>query len=187
MDVKPTPLEGILLIKPDVYGDRRGYFGETYNIKRYRQFGIQTDFVQDNQSLSVRNTLQGLHFQHPMDQAKLVHVIKGEVFDVAVDIRRGSPTFSHWYGTILREENHLQLLIPDGFAHGFCVLSEEAIFSYKCSEYYSPEDEIGIAWDDSDIGIEWPVKSPILSERDRFLEHLKEIPVEKLPIYNPSK
>ena len=167
MKVSKTKLEGVLLIEPDVYQDERGFFFESYNFRRYAEHGIRTNFVQDNHSRSVKNTLRGLHYQINPGQDKLVRVIMGEVFDVAVDIRFGSPTFGQWVGYYLSAENKLQMYIPVGFAHGFCVVSEVAEFEYKCSDYYSPPDERGIMWNDPDLGINWPVKNPILSPKDR--------------------
>tara|TARA_B100001123_G_C14877827_1_gene854723 strand:+ start:32 stop:559 length:528 start_codon:yes stop_codon:yes gene_type:complete len=162
-----TELEGILLIKPTVYMDSRGRFFESYEKKKYRALGIQEDFVQDNQSLSRKNVIRGLHYRTEPEQAKLVRVIRGEVFDVVIDIRKSSPTFGKWQGFVLSDSNFLQLYIPVGFAHGFCVLSDSAEFLYKVSEYYSAEKEKGIIWNDPDIGIEWPISDPILSEKDQ--------------------
>ncbi len=167
MKVSKTKLEGVLLIEPTVYEDERGFFFESYNFRRYAEHGIRTNFVQDNHSRSVKNTLRGLHYQINPGQDKLVRVIVGEVFDVAVDIRFGSPTFGQWVGYYLSAKNKLQMYIPVGFAHGFCVVSEVAEFEYKCSDYYSPQDERGIMWNDPDLGIDWPVKNPILSPKDR--------------------
>ena len=181
MKVHPTKLDGVLVIEPQVFGDPRGFFMETYQQTRYMQANIGVNFVQDNVSSSVRHTLRGLHFQHPHDQDKLVYVLQGEIFDVAVDIRRGSPTFGGWVGEILSEENHRQLFIPRGFAHGFCVLSRTALFCYKCSDYYAPGDEGGIIWNDPDLGIAWPVEDPILSPRDKAYSRLKDISPDRLP------
>jgi dTDP-4-dehydrorhamnose 3,5-epimerase len=166
MKFSETSLPGVILIEPVVYGDERGFFLETYRKTQFAEAGIHDDFVQDNHSKSVRNTLRGLHFQDPFGQAKLVRVFSGEVYDVAVDIRRGSPTFGKWFGAFLSGRNKLQLYIPAGFAHGFCVTSDEAEFVYKCSEYYHPETERTILWKDPQIGITWPVTDPLLSERD---------------------
>jgi dTDP-4-dehydrorhamnose 3,5-epimerase len=181
MKVHPTKLDGVLVVEPQVFGDPRGFFMETYQQTRYMQANVGVNFVQDNVSSSVRHTLRGLHFQHPHDQDKLVYVLQGEIFDVAVDIRRGSPTFGGWVGQILSEENHYQLFIPRGFAHGFCVLSQTALFCYKCSDYYAPGDEGGIIWNDPDLGIAWPVEDPILSPRDKAYSRLKEISPDRLP------
>jgi dTDP-4-dehydrorhamnose 3,5-epimerase len=172
-----------MIIEPDVFLDGRGYFLETYQEKRYRELGIDVAFVQDNLSFSTRGTLRGLHFQYPHAQAKLVQVIQGEVLDVIVDIRRNSPTFGRWGGVRLSEKNHKQLFVPEGFAHGYCVLSDNAVFSYKCSEFYAPECEKGVLWSDRDIGIDWPVNVPVLSEKDRRYPCLKNISNEDLPEY----
>jgi len=166
-------LDGVLLIQPKVFGDDRGFFMESYNAAELKEAGVDILFVQDNHSKSCKNVLRGLHYQVNREQDKLVRVLSGEVFDVAVDIRRNSPTFGLWEGYLLSDENKNQLLIPKGFAHGFCVLSETAEFLYKCSDYYSPEDERGIIWNDTDINIDWPVSDPILSERDKKLPLLK--------------
>jgi dTDP-4-dehydrorhamnose 3,5-epimerase len=182
MKIKTTKFDGLVLIEPDVFGDHRGFFIETYQTSRYRDAGIQIDFIQDNVSFSVGRTLRGLHFQNPNPQAKLVQVLKGEIFDVAVDIRYGSPTFGQWEGILLSAENHHQIYIPEGFAHGFCVLSDGALFSYKCSDIYVPESEGGICWNDPDINIEWPVENPILSDRDQTYPRLKDMDIQKLPI-----
>lgn len=183
MNVIKTPLPGVLLIEPKVFGDRRGYFMETFQAERYREAGIKADFVQDNFSHSQGGVVRGLHYQLHHPQAKLVSVISGEVFDVAVDIRQGSPTFGKWFGAILNDENHRQLYIPQGFAHGFCVLSKTADFQYKCSDYYHPEDEVGVSWNDPAIGIEWPITDPVLSDKDKGLLPLVDIPADKLPPY----
>jgi len=186
MNVIDTPLPGVLLIEPDVFGDRRGYFMETYHRQRYRQSGIRPEFVQDNLSSSCRGTLRGLHYQLPHAQAKLVQVLQGEVFDVAVDIRQGSPHFGRWTGVRLSAENSRQLFVPPGFAHGFCVLSETALFLYKCSDFYHPECEEGILWCDPGIGIDWPVETPLLSDKDQRYAPLEQIPPERLPSYTLS-
>jgi len=166
MTVTKTPLEGVLVIEPKVFGDARGSFVETYREDVYRAFGVPYNFVQDNLSTSQRGVLRGLHLQHPQGQAKLVYAVQGEVFDVCVDVRVGSPTFGAWFGTNLSLETGRQLLIPPGFAHGFCVLTERAAFAYKCSEVYSPSTQMTVAWNDPVIGIEWPIIEPILSEKD---------------------
>ncbi len=160
---------------------------ETYNRDRYKAEGIETDFVQDNFSYSVQGTLRGLHYQFPHSQTKLVQVLDGEIFDVAVDIKRGSSTFGQWTGVQLSGENKRQFLIPEGFAHGFAVLSKTAMFTYKCSDFYSPECEKGIMWNDPDIGIEWPVTQPILSERDNKLSFLKDTDSKYLPVVEGLK
>lgn len=167
MIIEPTPLQGLLLIKPDVFGDARGFFQETWNLRRYTELGLDRHFVQDNLSFSTRGILRGLHFQNPRPQGKLVYVLQGEVFDVAVDIRADSPTFGQWYGTTLSADNHHQLFIPEGFAHGFCVTSETALFAYKCTDFYSPDAEQCIAFDDPKLGIDWPIKHPELSKKDQ--------------------
>jgi len=169
-----TALPGVLIIEPDVFSDARGFFFESYSYRRYADLGIADTFVQDNHSLSVRGTLRGLHYQAAPGQAKLVRVARGTVFDVAVDIRWGSPTFGQWVGVELSAENKRQLYIPVGFAHGFCVTSEEAEFLYKCSSYYAPPLERGIAWNDPDLAISWPVAEPLLSDRDRLHPRLAE-------------
>lgn len=185
MKILPTEIEGALIIEPKVFGDSRGFFMETHHRDRYRDAGIQREFVQDNLSFSVRGTLRGLHFQVRRPQAKLVMALTGEVFDVAVDIRPGSPTFGKWAGVHLSGENHRQFYVPEGFAHGFCVLSETAHFLYKCSDFYAPEDEGGILWSDPEIGIEWPVKDPIISEKDKSLPPLADLSGERL--FAPEK
>lgn len=175
MKLITTSIEGLLIIEPDVFEDKRGYFLETHHQHRFQDAGVSTVFVQDNLSFSKKDTLRGLHFQVTHPQAKLVQAITGTIFDVAVDIRGGSPTFSQWSAIRLSEENKRQLFIPPGFAHGFCVLSEYAHVLYKCSDYYNPADEGGLLWSDPAVAIEWPVKNPILSERDRqhpLLENL---------------
>lgn len=175
MIIEPTPLQGCLLIKPDVFGDARGFFQETWNLRRYTELGLDRHFVQDNLSFSTRGILRGLHFQNPRPQGKLVYVLQGEVFDVAVDIRADSPTFGQWYGTTLSADNHHQLFIPEGFAHGFCVTSETALFAYKCTDFYSPDCEQCIAHDDPGLAIDWPIKAPQLSQKDR-----EGLPLESL-------
>jgi len=180
MKVTTCDLQGLLIIEPEVFGDSRGYFMESWNRQRYREAGLNFDFVQDNFSLSRRGTLRGLHFQNPLAQGKLVSVLQGDVFDVGVDIRRVSPTFGRWFGMTLSGENKRQFYLPPGFAHGFLVLSEMALFHYKCTDYYSPQDEQGFRWDDPDVGIEWPVENPLLSKRDAAAPRLNAIPPEKL-------
>lgn len=181
MQIYSPSLRDLVVIKPQVFGDQRGFFMEAWNRQRYQGLGLAgCDFVQDNFSFSRQGTLRGLHFQNPCAQGKLVSVIQGEVFDVVVDIRRSSPTFGHWYGLRLSEENRLQFYIPPGFAHGFAVLSETALFHYKCTAYYSPKDEASIRWDDPELGIAWPVQQPTLSARDAQAPALRDIPREKL-------
>jgi dTDP-4-dehydrorhamnose 3,5-epimerase len=183
MKIIPTRLKDVLIIEPRVFGDHRGYFLETHQKQRYAEAGIAVDFVQDNISFSQQRTLRGLHFQHPHGQAKLVQVLEGEVFDVAVDVRPDSPGFGQSVAVTLSTRNHRQLFIPQGFAHGFCVLSPTALFLYKCSDFYAPQYEAGVCWDDPDLAIAWPVKDPLLSERDRAFPRLKEIPPGRLPSY----
>jgi dTDP-4-dehydrorhamnose 3,5-epimerase len=173
-----APIKGLIIVEPTVYGDNRGYFTETYNQRDFIEAGYNWKFVQDNQSMSVKGVLRGLHFQYSHPQAKLVRVIKGEVFDVAVDLRKMSDTFGKWYGIILSEDNKKMLYVPEGFAHGFMVISDYAVFAYKCSDYYHPEDEDGIIWNDPDIGIEWPmgyVDEIKLSSKDMRNKRLVDI------------
>jgi len=167
MDVFKTAIPGLFVIKTKVFGDERGFFTETHHQKKYSEAGIDCKFVQDNLSFSEKNILRGLHFQKNFPQAKLISVIQGEIFDVAVDIRPSSKTFGKWESIILSGDNHKQFFIPEGFAHGFCVLSKQAYVYYKCSEIYHPEDEFGIHWSDPDIKIDWPVKNPIVSLKDQ--------------------
>jgi dTDP-4-dehydrorhamnose 3,5-epimerase len=182
MKVTATSLPDVLLIEPKIHGDHRGWFVESWQHARYRDAGIEATFVQDNQSFSPRGTLRGLHIQHPHGQGKLVQVVQGEVFDVAVDARRGSPHFGRWAGARLTAENKHQLWIPAGFLHGFLVLSETALFSYKCTDLYHPEAELSVRWDDPDIGIDWPLDGPpTLSVKDRDAPYLRDLPVERLP------
>ena len=183
MKIIPTKFKEVVIVEPDVFADQRGFFMETYNEKRYNDHGILSAFVQDNISLSSKGTLRGLHFQITKPQAKLVSAITGAIFDVAVDIRTGSPTFGEWVGAILDENNKQQLLVPEGFAHGFCVISETAHVLYKCSNLYDRNDEGGILWSDPDIGINWPIDPPVLSDRDKNNRFLKDISAEQL--YSP--
>jgi len=182
MNIITTSIEGILIIEPQTFEDQRGFFMETYNQSRYVKAGVNKVFVQDNLSYSLQGTVRGLHFQIKNPQAKLVHVITGEIFDVAVDIRPGSATFGQWTGIHLSDKNRRQLYIPEGFAHGFCVLSDAARFSYKCSDFYAPEDEGGIIWSDPDIGISWPLENPIISEKDKQYPKLSDLKHEQLPV-----
>ena len=174
--VETCEIEGLKIITPTVFGDTRGYFMETYNYNDFKAAGIPEVFVQDNQSASKKGVLRGLHFQKHFPQDKLVRVIRGEVYDVAVDLREGSRTFGQWYGVLLSEENKKQFFIPKGFAHGFAVLSEEAIFQYKCDEYYAPDYEGAICYDDPDLGIDWklPLEDVILSEKDKKHPRLRD-------------
>jgi dTDP-4-dehydrorhamnose 3,5-epimerase len=171
----PTELPEVLLIEPDVYRDERGFFLETYHARRYQAAGIPGVFVQDNHSRSVRSTLRGLHAQRQRPQGKLIRVLQGEIFDVAVDIRRGSPTFCRWVGIRLSADNFRQIYVPPGFAHGFCVISDTADVAYKCTELYDSSDELGVRWNDPAIGIVWPVSEPLLSEKDRAAPALAEL------------
>ncbi len=181
MELIQTPIPGLIVIQPKVFGDERGYFLETYSKSRYDNVGISTDFVQDNVSYSAQGILRGLHFQNPNGQGKLVTVLDGEVFDVAVDIRYGSPTFGKWFGLFLTSESKRQLWVPAGFAHGFVVTSETALFLYKCDNYYQPQAEFSILWNDPDIGIEWPVENPRLSSKDQHAKRLRDINAADLP------
>ena len=181
MNVITTKLSGILIFEPRVFTDDRGSFMETWSKQRHADAGVAGDFVQDNISYSKKGVLRGLHFQYPHSQGKLVQALKGEVFDVAVDIRLGSETFGQWIGEVLSGENNRQMYIPPGFAHGFCVMSDEAVFSYKCTDYYNASCEGGIKWDDPDIGIEWPVAEPLVSPKDEVFERLCDFPKDKLP------
>lgn len=175
-----TKIQGVYIIEQTLFGDNRGYFMESYNKEDFKEAGINVDFVQDNESKSVKGVLRGLHFQTKHSQGKLVRVTKGEVFDVAVDLRKGSPTFGKWEGVLLSEENKKQFYIPEGFAHGFLVLSDEAIFNYKCTDFYAPEYESGILWNDNEVGIKWPIEgidNIILSEKDKAHKKLSEIEI----------
>jgi dTDP-4-dehydrorhamnose 3,5-epimerase len=183
MRVVPLPIPGLLLIEPEVLGDARGFFVETYNRVRYAEAGIGTEFVQDNLSRSRRGVLRGLHFQHPHDQAKLVTVFDGEVFDVAVDIRVGSPTFGKHVAVTLSGESKRQLYIPKGFAHGFCVVSETALFTYKVDDVWSRDSEGGILFDDPALGIGWPAQAPLLSDKDKRCPRLADVDPRRLPKY----
>jgi len=175
MNIQPTSLDGVLLIEPKVFCDPRGFFLELYNRERYRQHGMAIEFVQDNRAFSLRGVLRGLHFQIRHPQTKLVWVPRGEVFDVALDLRQDSPTFGKWEGFRLTDENHRQLYIPAGFAHAYCVLSETAEFVYKCSDTYRPGDEGGVIWNDPDLGIDWPIETPVLSEKDLKLPRFRDL------------
>ena len=174
MEIVDLPLAGLRLIKPRLFTDDRGYFLETWNQKALANAGFSEKFVQDNQSFSKRGVLRGLHYQFPTWQGKLVFVLQGEIFDVAVDIRRDSPTFGKWYGVTLNDKTHEQLYLPPGFAHGFCVTSETALVMYKCTDYYAPAEEQTIAWNDPAIGIHWPVSNPIVSAKDTQGKLLKD-------------
>jgi dTDP-4-dehydrorhamnose 3,5-epimerase len=183
MNVVRTPLPGVLLIEPRVFVDDRGFFLELYRQSRYAEAGLDVTFVQDNFSRSSRGVLRGLHYQIEHPQGKLVTVITGEVYDVVVDIRRGSPTFGQWFGCVLTAADHRQLFIPAGFAHGFCTLSEGADVFYKCTDVYCPEDEAGLLWSDPEVGINWPVTTPTLSTKDAAFPTLSTLSPDRLPIY----
>lgn len=180
MKVIPCEIPDLLVIEPQVFGDARGFFLESWNRPRYRAAGIDGDFVQDNFSFSRRGILRGLHYQKPATQGKLVMVLQGEVFDVAVDLRLSSPTFGQWHGLALSAENKRQFFIPPGFAHGFVVVSDTALFHYKCTEVYSPKDERSIRWNDPELNIGWPVREPILSPKDAQAPFFKALPADSL-------
>jgi dTDP-4-dehydrorhamnose 3,5-epimerase len=181
MKVERTALPGVLILEPKVFGDARGFFMETWNRSRYAEAGLPGEFVQDNVSYSRHGVLRGLHYQSPRAQGKLVHVLEGEVFDVAVDVRVGSPTFGRWAGATLSAQNRRQLWIPPGFAHGFCVTGETALFCYKCTELYAPEHEGSILWNDPAIGIAWPLEHPTLSAKDAAAPPLAAVSPARLP------
>ena len=176
MQVEQTKLDGVLLVTPQVFGDDRGFFMETYNQAKAEKFGLPTNFVQDNHSKSSKGVLRGLHYQNPQWQGKLVRVVQGEIFDVAVDIRAGSNTFGEWVGYALNDQNKQQLYVPEGFAHGFVVTSETAEVVYKCTSLYAPEQEGSLLWNDAEIGIDWPIEQPLLSAKDEVGMPLKELP-----------
>jgi dTDP-4-dehydrorhamnose 3,5-epimerase len=180
MNVQSCELPGLLVFEPRALEDERGFFLEAWNQRRYAEFGIDAPFVQDSLSFSRCGTLRGLHFQNPRVQGKLVSVLQGEVFDVAVDLRRGSAMFGRWLGASLSEHNRKQLYIPPGFAHGFQVVSETALFFYKCTDYYSPGDEVAIRWNDPELAIPWPIEKPIVSAKDAKAPRLRELPEERL-------
>ena len=183
----PTSLKEVLIIEPRVFKDERGFFKESYHKEKYQEAGIHHTFVQDNQSQSVKDVLRGLHYQLKHPQAKLIHVLGGAIFDVVVDIRQGSPTFGKWVGMHLSAQNHRQLYIPEGFAHGFCVLSEQADIEYKCSDFYSPDDEYGLRWNDPELNINWPIQNPLLSPKDAAYPLLSQQPKDNLPIFQDLK
>ncbi len=184
MNILQTDIPGVVIIEPAVHGDQRGWFIETWQQQRYAEAGIALPFVQDNMAASSHGILRGLHLQHPYSQGKLVQVVMGEVFDVAVDVRRNSPYFGKWVGVILSGDNHRQLWVPPGFAHGYLVTSNQAIFSYKCTDLYHPETDLSIRWDDPDINIDWPiVGKPSLSQKDADALLLKDVPENRLPEY----
>lgn len=185
MKVIETSLPGCLVIEPAVFGDERGFFFETWNAERFGQHGLPTKFVQSNVSCSSKGVLRGLHYQWPNPQGKLVGVLEGEVYDVAVDIRQGSPHFGRWTAAVLSAENKRQFWIPEGFAHGFAVLSERAIFSYLCTAGYDKAADASVRWDDARIGIDWPTSSPVLSDKDAKAPFLEDIAAARLPVYQP--
>lgn len=177
IEISKTPLSGVVIVKNKVFGDERGFFMETYNQQRFDSVGLPTSFVQDNHSRSTKGVVRGLHYQFPQWQGKLVRALSGAIFDVAVDIRPDSTTYGAWFGLELNDENHLQLYIPPGFAHGFATLSETADVAYKCTSLYKAEDDAGIAWNDPDIGVDWPVENPIVSEKDANAPKLSDIQI----------
>ena len=181
MNVRPTPLDGVLIIEPDVYGDDRGFFLESWRSGAYRQAGLPEQFVQSNFSRSAAGVLRGLHYQYPQSQGKLVSVLEGRVFDVAVDIRPDSPGFGCWTAAELSEENHFQLYVPEGFAHGFYVFSETALVHYLCTSEYVAENDAAVAWNDPDIGVNWPRSPEFLSSRDQGAPFLRDVPAARLP------
>ncbi len=183
MNVLETDLPGVLVFEPKVFGDERGFFMETWRAERYEEAGLPSCFVQDNLSFSQRGVLRGLHFQNPDQQGKLVYVLQGEVYDVAVDIRVGSPSFGEWTAVTLSSENKRQFYVPEGFAHGFLVTSNSALFAYKCTAKYNAKAEAGVLWNDPEIGIDWPTDDPVLSEKDSSAPPLVELPAERLPKY----
>ena len=185
MKVIETGLPGALILEPQVFGDARGFFYESYNQAKYREAGIDHHFTQSNVSRSARGVLRGLRYQWPNPQGKLVSVLEGEVYDVAVDIRRGSPTFGKWAAVVLNAANRRQFWIPEGFAHGFAVLSERAVFSYLCTDVYVKEADAGVRWDDAAIGVDWPISEPVLSAKDAVAPFLEDIAAERLPVYTP--
>jgi len=181
LDARSTDIAGVVIFEPKAFGDPRGYFLESWHVDRYAAAGLPREFVQDNVSRSAHGVLRGLHVQEPFGQGKFVQVLDGEVFDVAVDVRVGSPTFGRWVGVMLSAENHRQMYLPPGIAHGFCVMSASALLTYKCTDFYHPETEFSIAWNDPAIGIEWPVTSPTLSAKDAAAPVLAMVPLDRLP------
>ena len=184
MNCIPTSVfSDVIIIEPDVYGDNRGYFFESYTVKKYAPFNLPEVFVQDNLSYSQKGVLRGLHYQLEHQQGKLVMAVQGEILDVAVDVRKGSPTFGKWTGVLLSSENHRQLYIPEGFAHGFCVLSDTARMLYKCTDYYDPSSERGIIWNDPVLNIDWGIDQPVVSRKDSANLPLSELLDHDLPVY----
>lgn len=184
MKVIETSLPGVLIVEPQVFKDPRGYFYESYNEAKYIKAGIRANFVQTNVSQSAKGVLRGLHYQWPNPQGKLVSVLEGEVYDVAVDIRRGSPTFGQWMSAMLTADNHRHLWIPEGFAHGFCVLSERATFTYQCTTLYDGATDAAICWNDAQIGVDWPISQPLISDKDAKAPLLANVPVDRLPTFD---
>jgi dTDP-4-dehydrorhamnose 3,5-epimerase len=180
-----TDLPGVCILEPKVFGDARGFFYESWNAVRFTELGLDLRFVQSNVSRSARGVLRGLHYQYPNPQGKLVSVLEGEVYDVAVDIRHGSPTFGRSVAAVLSAENHRHFWVPEGFAHGFCVLSEHATFCYQCTTLYDPQADAGIRWNDAALGIDWPVSEPLLSDKDMRTPLLADVPPERLPKFQP--
>ncbi|WP_210132056.1 dTDP-4-dehydrorhamnose 3,5-epimerase [Stenotrophomonas rhizophila] len=185
MKLIASSLPGCMVVEPAVFGDSRGFFFETWNAERYAEQGLPGNFVQSNISSSARGVLRGLHYQWPRPQGKLVTVLQGEVYDVAVDIRQGSPTFGRWEAFILSGDNRRQLWIPPGFAHGFAVLSDTALFNYLCTDVYVKEADAAIRWNDADLAVDWPISAPSLSAKDEQAPFLKAIPADRLPVYEP--
>jgi dTDP-4-dehydrorhamnose 3,5-epimerase len=183
MKVIETALPGALIIEPQVFGDVRGFFYESYNKGKWQQAGIDAEFIQTNVSRSARGVLRGLHYQWPNPQGKLVSVLEGEVYDVAVDIRRGSPTFGRSVAVMLTADNHRHFWVPEGFAHGFCVLSEFATFTYQCTALYDAKADAGIRWNDAALGIDWPLSEPLLSDKDNRTPLLEDVAAERLPVF----
>jgi len=180
VNISKCDIEGLAILEPKVFGDSRGFFLELWSQPRFEAAGLPADFQQDNMSYSRRGILRGLHYQNPNPQGKLITVLEGEVFDVAVDLRRSSKTFGKWHSLILSGENKKQFYLPPGFAHGFQVLSEAALFFYKCSQPYSPKDEMSVRWDDPALAIPWPLKDPVLSDKDRKGLLLRDVPADRL-------
>ncbi|MGV8074528.1 MAG: dTDP-4-dehydrorhamnose 3,5-epimerase [Syntrophobacteraceae bacterium] len=187
MKMTCSELPEVLIIEPLIFQDDRGYFLETYHAARYLDQAGLPSFVQDNVSCSARNVVRGIHYQLGRQQGKLVMVLAGEIYDVVVDVRRGSPTFGRWSGFALSSKDHCQLYIPEGFAHGFCVTGETALVLYKCTDYYAPKEERGIRWNDPSLGISWPVVQPIVSEKDRALPLLSAVDPEDLPVWKNTQ
>jgi dTDP-4-dehydrorhamnose 3,5-epimerase len=185
MKVIETALPGALILEPQVFGDARGFFYESYNEAKYREAGVDHRFVQSNVSRSARGVLRGLHYQWPNPQGKLVSVLEGEVYDVAVDIRHGSPTFGRSLGVMLTADNHRHFWVPEGFAHGFCVVSDFATFSYQCTALYDPKADAGIRWNDAALGIDWPISAPLLSDKDGKTPLLQDVDPGRLPVFVP--